>query len=188
MISEFIPGNKLRLDHVKNTTKERRTRFFDDLIDVLVELRQLEFSAADSLMPNPDKECELILGGFLSMAINELQVDCGKKRSLVAFSSAEAFMDYQLAVVSDSCEVPSIALDQTVAEEELFMLDTLARRIPQLLNPQWSKGPFVLSHQDLICGNIIVDDDLHILGIIDWEFSGTVPLQYFCTTPLDHWP
>ncbi|ROT43830.1 hypothetical protein SODALDRAFT_342666 [Sodiomyces alkalinus F11] len=183
MISEFIPGQTIRLDDVKKTTKERRRRFLDDLTDVLVELRQLEFPAAGSLMPNPDDESEPVVDGFLSMAMNELQVDRGRKCSLSSFSSAEAFMDYQYAILSNSCEVPSVSLDQQVAEEELFILHTLAERIPQLLNPRWSNGPFILTHLDLTCGNIVVDEDLHIIGIIDGEFAGTVPLQYF-TPPL----
>ncbi|KAL7919360.1 hypothetical protein ACQKWADRAFT_315706 [Trichoderma austrokoningii] len=41
------------------------------------------------------------------------------------------------------------------------------------------RGPFVLSHLDLRSCNIIVDEHLHIQGIIDWEFTSTVPLQLF---------
>ncbi|KAG8412742.1 hypothetical protein J3458_013183 [Metarhizium acridum] len=32
---------------------------------------------------------------------------------------------------------------------------------------------------DLRCSKIIIDADFSIAGIIDWEFSGTVPLEYF---------
>ncbi|KPM42272.1 hypothetical protein AK830_g4260 [Neonectria ditissima] len=73
-VSDFIPGQKLHLDDIKNATDERRTRFFDQLIEFLVELRQLEFPAASSSVPNPDgDESNPIADGFLSMASNELQ-------------------------------------------------------------------------------------------------------------------
>ena len=40
-------------------------------------------------------------------------------------------------------------------------------------------GPFVLSHLDLRWPNIIVDDDLDILAVIDWEWTGSIPRQLF---------
>lgn len=134
-------------------------------------------------MPNPVDESEPIVGGFLGMAINELQRDSGKKMIPQSFTSAEAFMDYQHSILSEYYAVPFVKLKEKSVQEHVFVLDNLAEQIPRLLNPQWSNGPFILSHLDLRCGNIIVDEDLHILGIIDWEFSGTVPLQYF-TPPL----
>lgn len=60
-------------------------------------------------------------------------------------------------------------------------MKTLAEQNPTVVNRQ-PAGPFVLSHLDLRCGNIIVPDDLRILGIIDWEFAGTIPLSLF-TSP-----
>ncbi|KAF9765353.1 hypothetical protein IL306_002366 [Fusarium sp. DS 682] len=38
---------------------------------------------------------------------------------------------------------------------------------------------FCLSHPDFRADNIIVDDNLHLCGIIDWEFSELVPLSVF---------
>lgn len=39
-----------------------------------------------------------------------------------------------------------------------------------------SEDSFCLSRPDLCLDNIIVDDELHIRGVIDWEeFSATVP-------------
>ncbi len=37
----------------------------------------------------------------------------------------------------------------------------------------------MLAHADLRPSNIIVDEQLCIKGIIDWEWAGTVPLQFF---------
>ncbi|UPK93510.1 hypothetical protein LCI18_004445 [Fusarium solani-melongenae] len=183
MICDFVPGQSLRFDDVDNATKERRTRFLGELVDILVQLRRLEFPTAGSLMPNLVDDSEPIVGGFLGMAINELQRDAGKKEDLMSFSSAKAFMDYQYSILSEYYAVPLASLQQASIEEQLFVLDSLAKEIPKLLDSKWSSGPFILSHLDLRCSNIIVDEDLHILGIIDWEFSGTVPLQYF-TPPL----
>lgn len=183
MICDFVPGQSLCFDDVYNASKEERTRFLGELVDILVQLRRLEFPAAGSLMPNLVDDSEPVVGGFLGMAINELQRDTGKKENLMSFASAKAFIGHQYSVLSDYYAVPSACLQRASIEEELFVLNSLAEEIPKLLDSQWSNGPFILSHLDLRCSNIIVSEDLHILGIIDWEFSGTVPLQYF-TPPL----
>ncbi|KAJ4177213.1 hypothetical protein NW759_017454 [Fusarium solani] len=183
MICDFILSQRLQFDDVDNATEEQRTQFLGELVDILVQLRRLEFPTAGSLVPNPVDDSEPIVGGFLGMATNELQRDTGEKKNLVSFSSAEAFMDHQYSILSEYYAVPLANSQQPSIEEHLFVLDSLAEQIPQLLDPQWSNGPSILSHLDLRCSNIIVDQDLHILGIIDWEFSGTVSLQYF-TPPL----
>lgn len=49
----------------------------------------------------------------------------------------------------------------------------------QVIDPQLDTGPFVLNHLDFRAPNIIVDKHLQIQGIIDWEFTNTVPRQVF---------
>lgn len=54
---------------------------------------------------------------------------------------------------------------------ELFALDHLEQLIPALTAPERDSDCFVLSHSDLRPANIIVDDDLNIISIIDWEWA-----------------
>lgn len=68
--------------------------------------------------------------------------------------------------------LPTQSLDRETAELELFALDSLGQ-IPVAVDRQ--DEPFVLSHTDLRWSNIMVDHELHIVGIIDWEWAGTVP-------------
>ncbi|TWU71833.1 hypothetical protein ED733_002258 [Metarhizium rileyi] len=62
---------------------------------------------------------------------------------------------------------------------EVFALHSLFKEIPKRINVQSLDEKYVLAHPDLRCGNIIVTGDLHILGIIDWEFTSAIPLQLF---------
>jgi hypothetical protein len=55
----------------------------------------------------------------------------------------------------------------------------MERIFEQVIDPQLDKGPFVLNHLDLRGPNIIVDKNLRIQGIVDWEFAHTVPRQVF---------
>ncbi|RUS14490.1 hypothetical protein BC937DRAFT_93741 [Endogone sp. FLAS-F59071] len=44
-------------------------------------------------------------------------------------------------------------------------------------------GPFPLMHSDFNSQNILIDDECNIVGVIDWEWSSTVPLQSLCQYP-----
>lgn len=43
-------------------------------------------------------------------------------------------------------------------------------------------GPFHLNHMDMGSQNILVDDDLHLIAVIDWEFAQAAPVQ------VNHYP
>jgi len=65
------------------------------------------------------------------------------------------------------------------SKKEVFALHGIMPLFNQFINPELDCGPFVLSHLDLRSCNIIVDKSLQIQGIIDWEFTSTIPLQLF---------
>lgn len=44
-------------------------------------------------------------------------------------------------------------------------------------------GPFPLCHVDLHHGNILLDDDYNVKGIIDWSQAQTVPLECLVVSP-----
>ncbi|KAK3937910.1 kinase-like domain-containing protein, partial [Diplogelasinospora grovesii] len=46
---------------------------------------------------------------------------------------------------------------------------------------QHQRGPFPLSHPDLHYGNIMVDDNFNVTGIIDWTNAHTAPVEAFAT-------
>lgn len=47
------------------------------------------------------------------------------------------------------------------------------------LKPELDQGPFVLTHGDFDGRNILIDESYNIIGVLDWEWSHTVPLQFF---------
>ncbi|KAL6895409.1 hypothetical protein HDV57DRAFT_8375 [Trichoderma longibrachiatum] len=66
---------------------------------------------------------------------------------------------------------------------ELFAIDSLTNQASTLFDSSKPEMPFILAHQDMRCSNIIVTEEFHINGIIDWEFSSTIPRHLF-TRPL----
>lgn len=55
--------------------------------------------------------------------------------------------------------------------------------VPSFVNYKHNKSPYKLVCDDLRPGNILVDRDLRITAICDWEWSYAAPYQQFCTAP-----
>ena len=49
----YVPGQPLDVQSLAADTRERRDYFYSQLIDIFAQMRQLEFSSAGSLMPDP---------------------------------------------------------------------------------------------------------------------------------------
>lgn len=77
--------------------------------------------------------------------------------------------------------VPDQDLSQQDAERQLFAVYTLRPEcVQQTLGLQGNcDTTFCLLHPDFRAANIIVDDELHLRGVIDWEFSELVPRLAF---------
>lgn len=174
LITEFITGEPLNKKDLITAGPGCRKAFHSQLIDILAELRQLEFSTIGSLMPNPGDSLHPVLGPVMSMSAATLRLSHRRR-----FSSAKEYMEYQFSLASEFFLVP--VPDHTVEDikEEVFALHNMERVFRQVIDPLLDQGPFVLHHLDLRSPNIIVDKDLQIQGIIDWEFSGTIPRQMF---------
>lgn len=179
LILDFIPGQSLDVQALGEDTATRRKHFYSQLIDALAQLRQLEFTAVGSLMLNPDGGSNTIVGDFLSIPINELRINHRRPGPLSPLASATSFALRQHQIMSEAYRLPTSELSCETAQLELFALNHLRQLIPDLIDPQGDNGPFVLTHADLSWTNIIVDDDLNIKSIIDWEWAYMVPRQFY---------
>ncbi|ETS03824.1 phosphotransferase enzyme family protein [Trichoderma reesei RUT C-30] len=183
LICDYIPGQSLGMRTFADATADQRKHFYNDLFDILSQLYGLEFPVAGSLMPNPGNDAEPIIGPIQCMAANELHRVVQPQRNPSTFSSYSDYMTYQLHILSETFRLPTEELDSNQAKMELFAIESLAKQAPTLFDTSKSEMPFVLAHQDMRCSNVIVTEDFHISGIIDWEFSGTIPRQLFTPPP-----
>lgn len=162
-----------------NATQERRKQFYSQLIDIFAEMRGLEFSSAGSLMPDPRGGPEPVIGPLSTIQINELQVDGVDIGPTTAFTSATDYIRYQFKIMTETYWLPVSEQSLETAQLEVFALEHLKREIPEFIDARYENGPFVLSHLDLCCPNILVDDDLNIRAVIDWEWAAAVPRKLF---------
>ncbi|KAF5017837.1 hypothetical protein F66182_10208 [Fusarium sp. NRRL 66182] len=174
LIADLIPGEPLDKRLLVEAEEEHRKSFYSQLIDILAELRKLEFPRIGSLMPDPHGSSQPGLGPVISMSAATL-----RQLPQPAFASAKEYMEYQFSLVSEFFSPP--VCDHTIddVKQEIFALHTMERIFLKFIDPQLDKGPFVLNHLDLRSPNIIVDKQLQIQGIIDWEFACSVPRQVF---------
>lgn len=185
MLLEFMHGQQLHTRTFFHATEYQRRNLYIGLINILAQLRKLEFPAIGSLMPNPDNpedELDPITGTFLSMTINEFERQRQQPISS-EISTVKQLIDLHCQMLSETFQIPTEELEPRQAKLEMFALHSVTKKIQECIDLEESKRSFVLAHPDLRCGNIIVDDDFNILGVIDWEFTGTVPQQLFVPPP-----
>ncbi|EFX06193.1 hypothetical protein CMQ_6514 [Grosmannia clavigera kw1407] len=175
VILHLVLGQPLDKELLTSATEDDRRRFYSQLIDVLADLRKLEFPMIGSLMPNPVSGQEPVLGPVVSMSAAIIHRPLPPK----AFATAKEYMDFQCNVVSDFLLPPISDCSVLDARHEVFTRHGIEPIFQRVIDPRLNDGPFVLNHLDLRGPNIIVDENLRIQGIIDWEFTSTVPLQLF---------
>jgi len=174
LITDFISGRPLNKKLLNEASEEHRRNFYSGLIDVFAELRRLEFPLVGTLMPNPNGSPDPVLGPVISISAATLRLPPRQ-----TFASANDYMAHQFGLVSAFFSRPVCDLSVDDIKQEVFALHGLEPIFHQIIDPQLDKGPFVLNHMDLRSANIIVDESLRIQGIIDWEFTSTVPRQVF---------
>ena len=131
---EFIQGQQLHTRTVFHAAEHQRRNLYIGLIDTLAQLRKLEFSAAGSLMPNPDNlddESNPVLGPFLSMTVNELERKLERPVLTEIFTSVNRFMDLHYHILSQTFQLPVEELDRRQAKMELFALESVSKEIPK---------------------------------------------------------
>ncbi|RSL84553.1 hypothetical protein CDV31_016689 [Fusarium ambrosium] len=179
IIMEQIKGQPLTRKVLETSLEPRRRLFLQQLVDVFAELRKVPFTRGGSLMPSNDEDIELdsppdIVGAF-SIRKNELQA-AGYTASRILTTSAKEFLDEQLCILQRLWTMPCKDLDREQAEREEFAQQFICQ--PEILDRiciDPTAQSFFLAHPDLRPGNILVDDELNICGIIDWEYTASVP-------------
>ncbi|KAK3185566.1 hypothetical protein K4F52_005666 [Lecanicillium sp. MT-2017a] len=171
-----MPGQPLDGKKLFEATTEDTRRFYTQLGDILSQLRAQEFEYAGSL--RRDSQGAVTIGAPHSVDLNTLQLQ-GTRRNIERQATAYDFAICHYEILFARLSLPEAQMDEEDAQLEVFALEDFKVRLPQLLDPSLNSQPFVLAHGDPRPSNILVNDKLEIEGIIDWEWSGTVPRQFF---------
>lgn len=175
IVMDRVTGNPVEKKHLVEAGDEECRYFCSQLIEVLAELRSLEFSRIGSLLPNSKgSDHPPFIGPLLTMSAATHGLPPPP-----SFTSSREYLNYQFDLVSRFFMEPSGDDTVELFQEELYALHYMRPEFPRLIKPQLDKGPYALAHLDLRSPNIIVDEDYRIQGIIDWEFTSTIPIETF---------
>lgn len=113
-----------------------------------------------------------------TVCVNVLQLQ-GFRRDVQRYTTALDFALCNYETLDLQLRLPMAGLEEDEVRDEVFALQDYKLRLSRFIDPALNLGPFVLTHGDLLPTNVIVNEDLTLAGIIDWEWSGTVPVQFF---------
>ncbi|RMZ85038.1 hypothetical protein DV738_g237, partial [Chaetothyriales sp. CBS 135597] len=177
---EFIEGQRLSVVWPR-LTESQKTTIIEEIANVVADLGETRFQ---------------VIGGFVNESPTGPTIEAAKVfNGRTKFHSPEY---YNIGPYADSKEYILACYDREISYythasetdiiEEAFentsvadFLDTLKRKRLALMNEESlfrdiDAEPRVLVHEDFHAGNMLVRDG-HLVGILDWEFSGVYPLS-----------
>ncbi|KAH7118318.1 kinase-like domain-containing protein [Dactylonectria macrodidyma] len=173
---------------------EATTKLHEQLADFYVQLRQLEFPEIGALgLPvvdgKPSYDCDpddiRVCHRPISIEIimQELEgMNPGARiKPRATFSTARSFVDALFWLSENEFDKsPDPGFDTRGQRNTLYA----RHHFPRFVLDSWldstaDKGPFVLMHGDILMlmSNLLFDDDLNLVGALDWEWSFVVPAQ-----------
>lgn len=186
MILEYIDGQPVLPHQLGALPQNKRTRFYTSLADVYIQLRRLTFPTIGSLTRHR--------GGFAvrpalaTIDLNRQELEGFQPSAIqaaqdtnVVFSSANEYTAMLLQFAANAFNNSrSIISSQEQGEDALYHQDLFRRfTTEEWLDHGADAGPFVLVHGDLQAFNILVNENMEIVSVLDWEWSRVVPCQYF---------
>jgi hypothetical protein len=78
---------------------------------------------------------------------------------------------------------PGSVTDADEARKKYLRLRKLRKMLPELVDPAWDAGPFVLRCEGMRFGNMLVDENFNITAVLDWEWAYSAPKQMLHSPP-----
>ncbi|KAH9205518.1 hypothetical protein DL95DRAFT_490948 [Leptodontidium sp. 2 PMI_412] len=147
----------------------------------LSNLRRLEFPSISVLSCGPngiDVYSKLISIGLNEQELEGLQPSCIQAKSRGRLMSASNYVSFLLDIAKNAFEKGRKSVyNEEDGNKTLYNL----HQFSQFTKEKWldhtlDNGPFVLAHGDLEPYNIIVNENMDIVALLDWEWSHLLAL------------
>lgn len=157
---------------------QQKEKLIHQLVDILLEIKKHPFNAMGSLVSS-------VSGSIDVQGLAHLSTFRVGKGPLGPFSSSlegsQAILESYLAMIASG----EIDTDLPV---DAYLFHRFRRDIMGTLLGDVSPGQLFLKHPDDKGDHILVNDSFEIVGVIDWEWTQTVPkAEAFCS-PCMMWP
>ncbi|RMJ09184.1 hypothetical protein CDV36_011190 [Fusarium kuroshium] len=203
IMMDYIQGVPLSALNFKMTEKWGHTRdggrmpalarVHDQLADLFIQLRSLEFSEIGALgMPTPESPGITIRHRPLPVEVALQEIE--RLNPTVFFPEKTTFKtghEYINALIklgrNRLFKTKNLGVDSREAASEVvyayheFYADQGPLWVRKLCSIDIDKGPFVLMHGDMALhgSNLLWDEKLNLVAVIDWEWCHTVPVSCF---------
>ena len=174
---------------------------YRQMADVLLQLSTLELPAIGSLQQT-DESSWGVTRRPLSIHMNELVRLGSLPRAKLPNASFNSSLDYFKALAqlhqehlfwqrNDAIDSKTDCQRKYIARQLFQKLVSEERLLPNMHN----NGPFRIWCDDLRPSNILLDANLQIVGVIDWEFAYAAPAEFSSAPPWwllleqpEYWP
>ncbi|KZF21506.1 kinase-like protein [Xylona heveae TC161] len=190
IIMPFVPGinlsDVLQMSEAEFVLKDDieeivLKRAYRVMADVMVELRRFAFDRIASITENGSTEGRPLTGDMVFLA------ECGNIQPITqtneTFSSSRSYLQSLVAQLFRQLDTQrhDIVADEADCRRK-YIARCLFKRIVASL-PLEPDGPFCLACDDFRPSNVLVDEELNITAVIDWEFCYAGPLEYAYSLP-----
>lgn len=167
----------------------RLEKLYRQVADILLQVSQLELPLIGALAETDEWRWE-VTQRPLSMAMNELVRTGTLPRSKLPSSTFKAASDYLDSLAQLHIDHLAHQRNDAIESEADCQRKYTARKLFQklarerkLVSGTYDKGPFKLWCDDLRPSNILLDANLDIVAVIDWEFSYAAPNEFTFAPP-----
>ncbi|KAI1941182.1 hypothetical protein LOZ66_001690 [Ophidiomyces ophidiicola] len=185
MLLNFVDGEMLIKVNLLKLPAPRRRHLYSQLGNIYLQLFQHQFDHIGALtLDSNDDNWVFERNRPLSVYMNEQSLAGAEPCRYISpnqiyHSTIDyVFMVHQ-ALLDDFYRVPGSISSEVDARAYLYNIYQLRQFLMEWVKPELNHGPFVLMHGDLRSANILVDEDLNITSVLDWEWTHTIPQQMF---------
>ncbi|KAJ5184629.1 Aminoglycoside phosphotransferase [Penicillium cf. griseofulvum] len=173
ILMEKMPGKSLNWSL---TTEKQRRKVIDQLANIYIELQAHSFDTMGSLVM--DEFGSQHVGPFASESTSDYTHSL---KALGPFSSLEQYYRAHIELILDLIIRQELYASRPV---DAFLIHLyLLENLSTILNNDLD-GKFYLKHADEKGDHILVDDQFHITGIVDWEWAHTGPKSVAFNSPI----
>lgn len=176
---------------------------YAQMANILLQLSTLEFPRIGSLVQNKDNNAISVEGRPLIQNMNDLVVHTNMPPSILpskTYDSADewysALADMHMAQLAfqqnDVVEDEDDARDKYTARQLFRTLSSEKRLLSDLSQ---TDGGYRLFSEDFRPANVLLDKELRVVGVIDWEFAYAAPAPFAFDPPWwllleepEYWP
>lgn len=171
-----------------NITEEKLELLYGQMANILLQLSKLKFPRIGSLLESGDKTSASIGGRPLTANMNNIAIHTSAPASILP-NQTYAFADEWFKAMADMHMAQLVfqhndAVENKIDAREKYVVRQLFRRLAaeKRLVPG-SQEDFILSSEDPRPTNVLLDEDLCVVGVIDWEFAYAAPAQFSFDPP-----